>query len=148
MQEYRRNAHAVFLVTYHIVFVTKYRKPCIDQKLGEYLKTYCTDFINENGGCVHAIECDLDHIHILAELPMNNAVTKFLGSLKGNSARVVKRDFADYLKQFYWKDGVGFWSSSYFVASTGGVTMDVIKKYVDSQPTKKRSPGRQKKSEE
>ena len=148
MTEYRRYGHAVFLVTYHIVFVTIYRKKCINRELGEYLKTYCTDYINGNGGFVHAIETDEDHIHILAELPMSSPVTRFLGSLKGNSARVVKRDFKDYLNQFYWKEGVSFWSNSYFVASTGGVTMDVIKRYVDSQPTKKRPRGRQKKSGE
>ena len=27
--EYIRNAHSVYLLTYHIVFVTKYRRPVI-----------------------------------------------------------------------------------------------------------------------
>ena len=27
--EYNRKAHSVYLLTYHIVFVTKYRKPVI-----------------------------------------------------------------------------------------------------------------------
>ena len=29
--EYIRNSHSVYLLTYHIVFVTKYRRPVIDR---------------------------------------------------------------------------------------------------------------------
>ena len=87
MQEYRKTRHAVFLVTYHIVFVTKYRRQCFNDELGERLKSYCTDYINRNGGHVHAIECDRDHMHIMAELPTTISVAFFLGSLKGNSAK-------------------------------------------------------------
>lgn len=144
MQEYRKTRHAVFLVTYHIVFVTKYRRQCFNDELGERLKSYCTDYINRNGGHVHAIECDRDHMHIMAELPTTISVAFFLGSLKGNSAKFAQREFRDHLKQFYLGEKQSLWSDSYFVASTGGVTMDVIKQYVESQPTKKRPRGRQK----
>lgn len=112
------------------------------------MKSYCTDYINRNGGHVHAIECDRDHMHIMAELPTTISVAFFLGSLKGNSAKFAQREFKDYLKQFYWGEKQSLWSDSYFVASTGGVTIDVIKKYVESQPTKKRPRGRQKRTED
>ena len=54
-----------------------------------------------NGGYVHAIECDHDHMHIMAELPTIIPVAFFLGSLKGNSAKFVQRESRDYLKQSY-----------------------------------------------
>ena len=41
------------------------------------------------------------------------------------------------LKQFLWGDS--FWSRSYFVATSGGVTLDVLKEYVETQ---NRKPGR------
>ena len=31
--EYIRSAHSVYLLTYHIVFVTKYRKPVINDEI-------------------------------------------------------------------------------------------------------------------
>lgn len=37
--EYIRSAHSVYLLTYHIVFVTKYRKPVINDEISEFLKT-------------------------------------------------------------------------------------------------------------
>ena len=36
--EYNRKAHSVYLLTYHIVFVTKYRKPVITNEIGEFMK--------------------------------------------------------------------------------------------------------------
>ena len=36
--EYIRNSHSVYLLTYHIVFVTKYRRPVIDDRISAFLK--------------------------------------------------------------------------------------------------------------
>lgn len=142
MTEYRRGNHSVYLVTYHIVFVTKYRRKCINDEMGEYLKADLTRIIGQNKGHVHAVEYDCDHIHLLAELPIDQSVSKFIGVLKGSTARNVRRDFASHLSHYYRGDS--FWEDSYFIASTGGVSMDVIKKYVESQRTEKRRPGRPK----
>lgn len=50
--------------------------------------------------------------------------------------------YGEQLSKFYWDKGKwSFWSDSYFLASTGGVTLDVVRKYVESQPTKKRKRG-------
>ena len=38
--EYIRSAHSVYLLTYHIVFVTKYRKPVINDEISEFLKNH------------------------------------------------------------------------------------------------------------
>ena len=38
--EYIRNAHSVYLLTYHIVFVTKYRRPVIDGRISAFLKDH------------------------------------------------------------------------------------------------------------
>ena len=40
--------------------------------------------------------------------------------------------FESILKQVYFKKRV-FWTGSYFVSSCGGVTIDVLKKYVQNQ---------------
>ena len=36
--EYKRKAHSVYSMTYHMVFVTKYRKPVISDEIGDYMK--------------------------------------------------------------------------------------------------------------
>ena len=116
--EYRRSSHAVFGLQYHIVLVTKYRRKCIS---GEMIS-------------IEAVE---DHVHILAELSPRYAVSNEIATIKTVTARLLRRDYEDYLKQFLWGDS--FWSRSYFVATSGGVTLDVLKEYVETQ---NRKPGR------
>ena len=38
--EYNRKAHSVYLLTYHIVFVTKYRRPVISDEIGYFMKNH------------------------------------------------------------------------------------------------------------
>ena len=126
--EYRRSSHAVFGLQYHIVLVTKYRRKCISGEIGERLKKEIVRLIEGHEGHV---------IHILAELSPRYAVSNEIATIKTVTARLLRRDYEDYLKQFLWGDS--FWSRSYFVATSGGVTLDVLKEYVETQ---NRKPGR------
>ena len=47
--EYNRKAHSVYLLTYHIVFVTKYRKPVITNEIGEFMKNLARYLYNRFG---------------------------------------------------------------------------------------------------
>ena len=84
-----------------------------------------------------SIEAVEDHVHILAELSPRYAVSNEIATIKTVTARLLRRDYEDYLKQFLCGDS--FWSRSYFVATSGGVTLDVLKEYVETQ---NRKPGR------
>ena len=138
--EYRKGNHSVYGLNYHIVLVTKYRKKCINEELGERLKAECIRLIEGREGRVLEIETDQDHLHILAELSPKYALAESIGILKSVTARIMRRDYAGYLSQFYWGDS--FWSDSYFVASSGGVTMETLRQYVEDQGKPKKGRGR------
>ena len=53
---------------------------------------------------------------------------------KTNSKTMWKK-FESNLSKVYYKKV--FWTSSYFIASCGGVTIDVLKKYVQDQDSPK-----------
>ena len=72
-----------------------------------------------------------DHVHILAELRSKYAIASEIAMLKGVTSRILRRDYGDYLKPFLWKGK--FLLCSYFIASCGGVTLDVLKQYVENQ---------------
>ena len=74
-----------------------------------------------------------DHIHLLIRYHPQVQLNKFIANLKTVSSRLIRKDFADYLHQFYGKPV--FWTGSYFVASCGGVTVEQLKKYVEQQAT-------------
>lgn len=132
--EYHRTTHAVYGLQYHIVLVTKYRARCINEEIGERLKLEFHRLIEGREGRILSIEVMPDHVHILAELSPKYAIASEIAMLKGVTSRILRRDYGDYLKQFLWKGS--FWSASYFIASSGGVTLDVLKKYVEGQKTK------------
>lgn len=85
-------------------------------------------------GCVLAIEVMEDYVHILAELSPKYAIASEIAMLKGVTARILRRDYKEYITPYLWKGK--FWSGSYFIASSGGVTLDVLKQYVENQKQK------------
>jgi len=116
----------------HLVFVTKYRRHVFTKKILEYLKivfeSVCSDFQAE----LIEIDGEKDHVHLLVVYPPKIAISKLVNSLKGVSSRMLRKQFPT-IERYYWK-GV-LWSPSYFAASCGGVTIDIIQNYIQSQAT-------------
>lgn len=131
--EYRHGKHSVYSLNYHIVFVTKYRRPCITEEIGDFLKAEIIRLIESMEGHVSEVEYHRDYIHILAELSPKHAISEQIGVLKGVTARNVKKRYGDQIAQYLWEGQ--FWAPSFFIATAGGVTLDVLKKYVAEQRT-------------
>ena len=125
--------HSVYCLQFHYVACIKYRRKILDGKISERLKE-----INKSVGKSFGIEIieqetDKDHIHILFSSKPQIEVSKFVNSLKSVSARLLFREFPEIKKQLY---NDHLWSPSYFLATTGQVTLDILKKYVESQNDK------------
>ena len=129
--ELYKNRHSVYKLTYHIVLVTKYRHKCINDELFNFMKNHIEKIVREWGGSVEEINHDYDHIHMLLSLPPQQTPSKAVCSLKTATSRVIRKEFADYLSKFYWKDS--FWSDSYLILTVGGATVDIVKKYIEKQ---------------
>ena len=71
----------------------------------------------------------LDHVHLIIEIPPKYAVSTIVGKIKQNSSRKIKERFP-WLSKVY-KPGE-FWSPGYF-SSTVGLNETQIKKYVEFQ---------------
>lgn len=59
-----------------------------------------------------------------------------MGAANGNNyktvtSRLIRKNFSEQLKQYYWKPY--FWSDSYFVCSVSDRTESAVKSYIDSQ---------------
>ncbi len=50
-----------------------------------------------------------------------------------STSRKLRQEFPEQVNKFYWKKV--FWNESYFIASCGGVTISVLKKYIENQDT-------------
>ncbi|MEG1135031.1 MAG: IS200/IS605 family transposase [Cellulosilyticaceae bacterium] len=61
---------------------------------------------------------------------LNDHISKFINSYKSASSRLIKKEFPS-IKQKLWKEY--FWSRSYCLITTGGATIDVVRKYIENQ---------------
>lgn len=126
-----RSAHAVFSMYYHIIFVTKYRRKALyNDEIRERLKQIMLDVTPKVGLEIVVQEPADDHIHIVAKGTLTTDLVKAINSMKGVSSRHLRQEFPE-TKKYLWGDS--FWSDSKFVATTGQVSLDVLKRYVESQ---------------
>lgn len=58
-------------------------------------------------------------------------LSRFVNSLKSVTSRKLRREFPEVMKRELW--GGKFWSPSYFIATTGQVKLEDVKRYVQSQ---------------
>lgn len=124
------NNHSVFILHYHLILVVKYRRKVINdeisQNLGIEFEKICKNYNIRLEDWNH----DIDHVHILFNANPNTNISKFINAYKSASSRIIKKEFSEIKKQL-WKEN--FWSKSFCLISTGGATIEVIKKYIESQ---------------
>ena len=75
-----------------------------------------------------------DHVHLLISYPPKHSVSALVNSLKGVSSRRLKEQFPEI--ESFWsvtKSKNSLWSPSYFASSTGGASIDVLKRYIQEQ---------------
>ncbi|GET39301.1 ISSoc10, orfA transposase [Microseira wollei NIES-4236] len=115
----------------HLVLVTKYRKKVITAEILSRLAEIVQS-VSEKWGCqVIKVNGEADHIHLLFSYYPQMQVSKFVNNLKTVTSRMIRKEFPQDVQKFYSKPL--FWSESYFVASSGGVTVERLKQYVQSQ---------------
>ena len=78
-----------------------------------------------------ACDGEADHVHLLVEYPPKLPVSTLVNMFKVTSSRMLRQERSD-IAQRYWHKGV-LWSPSYFAASTGGATLETVKRYVEGQ---------------
>ena len=134
MQDYNHSRHAVYMLTYHMIFVTKWRKPAISEEVGDFMKDTARHLCETYGGELISAETDRDHIHLLISLPPQACVSTIVRNMKTQLSRQVHEHpkYGAYVKRFLHGDAP-LWSASYFAATTGSVSMETVKRYIDSQ---------------
>ncbi len=120
----------MFLLYYHLILVTKYRRQVIDDDISDYAKATFERISESYHITLVKWNHDKDHIHVMFKAYPKTELTKFINAYKSASSRLIKRDFPR-VKQFLWKEQ--FWSKSFCLLTTGGAPIDVIKKYIQNQ---------------
>lgn len=129
---YNTNRHSCYLLQYHLVVVTKYRKPVITGELKTFLIQKTIELFEQQWKCkVISINTDVDHIHILFETMPQVQLSTLINNYKTVTSRLIRKNFAQQLAPYYWKPY--FWSLSYFICTVSEKNEAVVKNYIESQ---------------
>lgn len=124
------NNRSVFSLHYHLVLVVKYRRNVINDDISDELKSIFENIQDNYYISIQEWNHDVDHIHVLFKANPKTDLTKFLNSYKSASSRIVKKKFPE-IKSKLWKES--FWTKSYCLITTGGVSIEVVRKYIENQ---------------
>ena len=130
MRELDHNAHSVFSLYYHLILVVKYRRRVIDDEISERAREIFSYIAPNYGIELEEWNHDTDHVHIMFRAQPKTQMSKFINAYKSASSRLLKKEYPQ-IREKLWKDA--FWSQSFCLLTTGGVTIDVIRNYIETQ---------------
>lgn len=127
-----QNLHAVFDLEYHLVIVTKYRHPVLTEEVKASLLYHTYRLFETNFDCkILAVNMDKDYIHILFSAKPQIQLSKLVNSYKTVTSRLLRKEFAEFLRPYYWKPY--FWSRSYFIGTVSEHSRDAVTVYINNQ---------------
>ena len=126
--EYRYGSHTVFNIEYHFVWVAKYRYKVLTEdvalRVRELVRQTCEAFeIRIIKGVISK-----DHVHIFVSASPTLAPSEIMRRIKGRTSARLFEEFPHLRKKFW---GRHFWARGYFCASSGQVTDEMIKTYLE-----------------
>jgi REP-associated tyrosine transposase len=128
MQESRSNNNVVYICRYHVVFCPKYRRKVLTPPIDERLKTILMEQIERWGQELVELEVMPDHVHLLVGCDPQFGIHRLIKLLKGFSSHQLRLEFPALKRRL-----PSLWTNAYFVATVGGVTLETLKRYVESQ---------------
>lgn len=124
------NNHSVFSLNYHLVLVVKYRRPVINDTVSARLREIFEYIQPSYNITLKEWNHDRDHVHVLFSAHPKSELTRFLNAYKSASSRLIKKEFPE-IRGKLWKEY--FWSRSFCLISTGGASVETIRRYIERQ---------------
>jgi putative transposase len=134
--EAKRTRHAVYNITYHLVWCPKYRRKVLGGPVAERLDELTRFKVAELGGEIVALEVQPGHVHLLVRFPPTLAVHQIMHRLKGYTSYTLRKEFS-WLKSRL----PALWTRSYpstslrtgYVGTAGEVSAQTIRHYTEAQ---------------
>jgi putative transposase len=130
VSDYETKNHSKFLITYHIIFVVKYRKKLLDT-YGDTIKNLVLEIAEHSDFVISELEVDKDHLHLMIESEPKLSPLQIVRKLKQGSTVRLWKDHPE-LKKHFWNEKT-FWSDGYFCCSIGNASIETVRQYIESQ---------------
>ena len=121
----KSSAHSKSSLVFHLVFIPKYRKPVLVDRLYDYLVSEIPFFFsNNNADCVE-LSVQPDHVHIMFSCQANLHLSVFIGKLKSHLTK-------HYFDQFAIDGPRQIWARGFYISSVGLDSSDIAA-YIQNQ---------------
>jgi putative transposase len=128
--DYRHGAHSVFQIHLHLVWTTKYRKPIVAGEVGLRVRELIRQICQSMEVGIIKGHVSKDHVHLFVSVPPQVTVSRLVQKLKGRTSHHLMAEY-QHLRKTFW--GRHLWARGYFCCSSGTVTDEVIKAYIENQ---------------
>jgi len=126
-----RGSHSVYSLNYHLILTTKYRRGVLTEEITRFTREVIERFQGNYDVEITNLNGEDDHIHILFKAKPTTNLAKFVNAVKGATSRRIRNEYGEEIKDKLWEDS--FWNGSYCLISTGQVSIDTLKQYVEEQ---------------
>ena len=130
MRHYRLGVHTKTDLKVHLVWIPKYRKQVLYGDVAVRARDLLRKIAMEHDLIIISGKVAKDHIHVFLSYRPTQNISKIVQWLKGISSRVLLQEFPHLRKQFW---GRHFWARGYLAVSSGNITDEMIKAYIDEQ---------------
>ena len=127
---YRRTSHTRFDITLHFVWITKYLKPFLGGTIATRVRDLARQICTEMEVEILKGHVSKDHVHLYVSCPPHVSPSALMQRVKGRSSRKLTVEFAE-IRKACW--GRHVWTRGFFVASSGNVTDEVVREYIEKQ---------------
>jgi putative transposase len=124
-------SHCIFALHYHLVLVTKYRRPVLTRAMLDRFEALAEERVEAWEGRLIKASGEADHVHLLFTLPPKHALADFVNALKTGTSRRLRSEFTEQVRRFYRQPVL--WSRSYCVVSAGGAPLEILRRYIEQQ---------------
>ena len=130
MRRYRMGAHTKTDLKVHLVWIVKYRKEVLTGQVAIRTRDLIRQIAMEHELEIISGKVAKNHVHIFITYRPVQQISKIMQWIKGISSRVLLQEFTHLKKQFWGKH---LWGRGYLAVTSGNITDEVIKKYIDEQ---------------
>ena len=130
MSRYRKSSHTTYQLHYHFVFIPKYRKPVLRGDIAVEVRKLIREICRTMDIEIISGHIRPDHVHLLVDVPPKWSPSRVMQAIKGKTSHHLLQDHRRLRKEFW---GRHLWARGYFVASSGAVTDEVIREYIENQ---------------
>ena len=127
---YNKTQHSVYKLTYHLILVVKYRKNVITNDIADTIKITIERFNKNYNLDIIEYNYEKNHLHLLFSIKPDANIQKIVNAIKAVTSRIVRKNHPE-IKTILYDNA--FWSKGYFIATTGDVSTEIIKQYIENQ---------------